>query len=754
MAVRQTIQNDFSGGELSPRMLGRPDLEVFKRSLLTMQNFIPTLQGSAVSAPGSRFIKEALDPRVGRIFPYLTLANERSLAEMTPLKMNVTRGIAERVSGDSAIGSSALPAFQKQIVRDSGLAQHGGNWELDPEEYVGGNGDLLGMTWEEAFIVGTSRVFKYTNVEKDFCRITTTAEVDVATDRITLEFDLWYLSNFFFKGAYDCTVKIGSSVGNDDVFSFVFEGDPGFRVTPTAQRDLPTLGFTGTLYIDIRWVAKTSTEEKYSQPRFALIFFRIWAAADPPPDDVELVTPYTAEDLPDVHYVASPYDDKPLVFVHPNHPPQEFLFDTTFGSYQFRAITFLNQPDAWTVGNYPSTVTAVQGRCVFAGIPNATETVWATEVGDWRKFSVETGVNPDDSLEFTTIYRSPIQWMSGHKNLLVGALEMEYLASAEGIFQPADLGVSVQSTHGGIHVQPVGFGPSVLFAAEGGTHVRSASFSGEENGWVAPDLTLWTPDLFSSGIVRMVRMRNPHQMMVAVMGNGQLAILHQDNYAGIMGWSRIVLNAKVIDACVIADENGIDILFILIRRTIDGVEKLFIEAFSEWTDSIAQNYMASFLSLIVEDTNVILGLEHLEGVVVQVVSGGDYLGVFTVSGGQITLVNEIGQPINVISVTVGRAMSRILRTLPADAGAPDSKKRYTDVSIRTIASTRPIINGQRPADREPLRPMDHSQSLDLVKDLSVSNLGWDDVQIITIEETLPLRTEILGIFGKLTSNKP
>ena len=67
-------------------------------------------------------------------------------------------------------------------------------------------------------------------------------------------------------------------------------------------------------------------------------------------------------------------------------------------------------------------------------------------------------------------------------------------------------------------------------------------------------------------------------------------------------------------------------------------------------------------------------------------------------------------------------------------------------------STSTIINGERVRDRSPSREMGRSESLSFVADHKVANTGWDSLQTITIEETVPYRSEVLGIFGKLQDN--
>jgi hypothetical protein len=330
---------------------------------------------------------------------------------------------------------------------------------------------------------------------------------------------------------------------------------------------------------------------------------------------------------------------------------------------------------------------------------------------------------------------------------------MEYVASADGIFQPADLGVFMHSTHGSANVQPVGLGDTIVFPSEAGTKVRSMNFQQDAEGWVAPDLTLLHPELFAGGIKRMVRIRQPHQMVVVLMNIGQLAILHMDTNAGIMGWSRIVINNQIKDICVISNDVGEDVLFATVRRAVDGVGVLYLEAFDKWIEGTEWEYTHSHVTLILTDqTGVVTGLDHLEGKLVQVVGDEDYLGVYTVTGGQITLVDQLGNPIIVSQVTVGLAMSARVRTMGMITKDPGSKKRYASIRVRVLGSGRPFINGQRPPDRTPINAMDSSEPLDIIRDHEVSNWGWDRQEIIEVSENLPIRTELLAIYGKVKGN--
>ena len=82
MSLWHHVQRSFSGGEISPRMLMRTDHPYYKQSAMQMVNFIPTPQGSAVRAPGTRYLQDVGELKA-RIVPYLTTGNERSLLLFT-----------------------------------------------------------------------------------------------------------------------------------------------------------------------------------------------------------------------------------------------------------------------------------------------------------------------------------------------------------------------------------------------------------------------------------------------------------------------------------------------------------------------------------------------------------------------------------------------------------------------------------------------------------------------------------------------
>ena len=776
MAQWDPIQNSFSGGQVSPRMIMRTDADIHRSSVLRMENWMPTLQGSAVRTPGTEFLYALPGEQECRLIPYLTVINERVMVEITDQQLTIKPDVLESLSREfqRQVGLT----LGKQIMPNPDFKSGLGSWDFDPTWFTGGDGAKLGCRFVSYDGTGAlqaiCRDWKYPEQDNLTCTVWGVGNVDVPTDRIQVDFRFLYTGNPGEGGnAYESSLKFGTARGTDDIGMIDLGGQ---NVGQTIERqeflDLPTINWTGNVHVT--WTIKAA--EKFSTPAWLLDRLFIYANADTPTtEETDLESPYTADELDALQFVQSPHGNKELVVVHPNHAPRWLYYDPNVGAYKFPPIPFKNtkgvstSPPEWDEGSYPAACTGFRGRLYLGGAAVNSETIWGSQVFAWDVMTL-AAADPDDvinassPLEFTTTFRSPIRWLLGHKDLMVGAEDVEYAVrssqtvfSETAVISPWDIDARVETTHGSAAVQPVGFGQAVMFAAENGTKSRSLELNKDMDGWNAPDMTILAPKLLGAGIVRMVRMRNPHQMIIHVLTDGTMAALHRDSYAGIQGWSIINVNGEIIDAMVMPDAEGLDVLFIAVRRVIQGVKKLYVEAFRDWSETEAWNYVnSSQRYAFSEPTTIIDGLEHLEGKTVDVVANRTWVGSFVVTGGVVTLEDDNGYPITVANAVVGLTYDSSMTTLPpmvpVTAGGAGSAKRFSEIGVRVSFGSRPIINGERPSEREPASLMDQSQPISgLVQDSVVTNLGWDLYQFITIEESIPIQCEILGIYGKLTS---
>jgi hypothetical protein len=258
----------------------------------------------------------------------------------------------------------------------------------------------------------------------------------------------------------------------------------------------------------------------------------------------------------------------------------------------------------------------------------------------------------------------------------------------------------------------------------------------------------------------MIRVRNPHQLMVLLLRDGQTAVFHYEPTVGLEGWSRMVMGAgSFVDATVMVDKSGLDVPLFLVQRQINGQKRLYLESMPTWSQSV--NYLYSDSWVFYDNTtgtNVFTGLDHLEGSTVAVTGDAAFIGWFTVTNGAVTLVNGEGQPIIAKNVGIGLDKWAFIRTLPPAVdikatGGPGGFKRYSSISLRLRYSVPPLVNGIRPPDKNSDTTMDSGEPLVPLQDVDVTNFGFSIYEPIEIAEVLPVRSEIVGIYGKLTSNR-
>ena len=61
------IQNNFTAGELSPKLQGHSDLNIYKNGCSTLENFLPHPLGGAFLIDGSRYLGQTLNQNQAKL---------------------------------------------------------------------------------------------------------------------------------------------------------------------------------------------------------------------------------------------------------------------------------------------------------------------------------------------------------------------------------------------------------------------------------------------------------------------------------------------------------------------------------------------------------------------------------------------------------------------------------------------------------------------------------------------------------------
>jgi len=95
-----STQNNFSNGELSPRLEGRNDLKEYFNGVATLQNFIPSREGGARRRPGTRIVDDGggLDTDAETLYDFNISKDESYLISMRTYAVGAERHIFLEIS--------------------------------------------------------------------------------------------------------------------------------------------------------------------------------------------------------------------------------------------------------------------------------------------------------------------------------------------------------------------------------------------------------------------------------------------------------------------------------------------------------------------------------------------------------------------------------------------------------------------------------------------------------------------------------
>ena len=332
---------------------------------------------------------------------------------------------------------------------------------------------------------------------------------------------------------------------------------------------------------------------------------------------------------------------------------------------------------AWSKTNgYPNCATFFQDRLVFGGCDAYPQRVWMSMSGDYENFEVkkESGTVTDDSAitaDLISRQAYTISHMDVGNDLIVMTEGNLWTISGGETVTPTNITPRQQENYGTSDVIPLRVGSRVVYVQRRGSIIRDTGYSYNTDSYVGQDLTLLAKHLIKGKtILDGTYAQEPDSMLYFVTSDGTLICLTYVPEQKVYGWSRFITDGKYIDVCSIASGNN-DIIYALIQRTINGETKHYVEVFDiDHSESESQqDYCMMDAAAIVEsDTaqDTLSGLEHLEGKNVWVMGDGYLFESMTVKDGTISLPQASKR------IVVGLPYTEILEQPNWDAGNTDS----------------------------------------------------------------------------------
>jgi len=524
-------------------------------------------------------------------------------------------------------------------------------------------------------------------------------------------------------GVERLSVLIGTTAGASDIAAF----------ESSAQEITETFVPNSATY----WVTVLADGDNIEKASINLVGTA--AEGDVDPLGIRMDAPWNEAQVDEIHQIQVP-SGKTIYFTHPNVPTQKLIYDHALDVFvPLQAVSFLNPPAQWTGINHPSTGCHFQGRLWLGGTPDQGQTVWASKSGSPEDFTVDDPITDASALEFTLQEFGRIEWMLGTKNVLIGADNGEHIiTSAGGIITSQDFQIDQQSSYGSNNMQALQVGEKVFYLTPDGRKLRAMAYEWQENNWISTDLTFASEHITAGIGKHSCWAQNPESIFLLELEDGTLASLTYDRTAETNAWTRLIAPGMQIKDIATGRRDGVNEIVAMGQRYPSTID---VE-----TNSANKQKLDSYVSVFDPiGTNIITGLDHLEGETVRPMVDGAVNPLVVVTGGQVT-TQQAG-----FQLYAGIPYTATIKTLPPDI--PQSqirswKKRWNKVWALMYESKAPIINGTRPPARTPSTPMDTVEP-DISGHYKTINLGWDDFGQITISEDLPVNMNVLAIYGEM-----
>lgn len=301
---------------------------------------------------------------------------------------------------------------------------------------------------------------------------------------------------------------------------------------------------------------------------------------------------------------------------------------------------------AWSPKNgYPSCGAFYEQRLIVASSENDKDAVWGSKPTEYENFT--PGVLDSDPIAYK-LQSDIIRWLAPMGQLVVGTVNAEYRLGAQSsadAVTPTNVKMTQQSRKGSSDLDPVNVGNAILFvqrrgnAENSGTKLRELSYNYVNDSYDGIDLSLFAEHISGSGFKRVVFMSSPFPILWGQTEDGRLVGMTYEREQKVIGWHYHPMDGLVEDICVIPGDNQDD-LYMIVNRTIDGVEKRYIEVMADFdfgTDYKDAYFVDCGLSYDGSPTSSLSGLEHLEGKTVAILADGIVQTQKTVANGGIAL---------------------------------------------------------------------------------------------------------------------
>lgn len=753
MAKASPPFNNFTAGELSPRLEGRTDVNKYFNGCKKLQNFVLHPHGGASRRPGTKYVNTVKDSaNFTRLIPFEFNVEQAYILEFGNLYFRIHKDGGTVVSGGSPVEVATV--YTSAQVSEIKFTQSADVMYLvhpsHPVQKITRTSHTAWTISEVDFLRGPMQDPNITstnltaNGRTGSVTITASADTFVSTDvgrLVKLHDGFAKITSYTSATSVDADVQENAEGRSELMPSYTattiafYEGDPSAtglehndRITDTAG-NFVTEGFKVGQKVTISGASNSGNNKTTG-----VLLVQVTA-------DTILFSP--SVDLVNESASAS-------ITIN-----GELEADDNFSLGAFSSTT-----------GYPAAVTFFEQRLVFANTTAQPQTLFFSVGGSFEDFA--DGIDADDALTYTigSNQVNVIRYLTSSRVLIVGTSGGEFAVSASGAAEPlspTNAQIKRQANYGSANIQPIQVGNVTMFVQRASRKVRELVYNFDSDSYQAPDLTVLAEHITDSGITEMAFQQEPDNIVWCVLNDGRFVGMTYRREENVVGWHEHILggsfgsgDAVVESVAVIPGDLNEDNVYLVVKRTINGATARYIETFSNFdfgTDVQDAFFVDSGLTYSGSAATTISGLNHLEGESVSILANGSTHPNKTVSSGSITLDRSATK------AHIGLGFDSTLQTMRVDAGGTEGTaqgkiKRIHDVTLRLFRTVGiQVGSSESEIDRIPFRSSADAMGSALSmftgdKEVEFRG-GFDNDGFIVVKQNQPLPTTVLAIFPRL-----
>ncbi len=318
--------------------------------------------------------------------------------------------------------------------------------------------------------------------------------------------------------------------------------------------------------------------------------------------------------------------------------PGNDLADEAAGS-SFTVAGKLEAELYWSLGafsattGYPRAVSFYEQRLVFAGTAAQPQTLFFSQSGDFENF--ESGTEDDDGMVYTigSTEVAVIRFLASTRSLIVGTSGGEFVVRASQTDEPITpklIQIKQQTNYGAADTSPAQIGNTIIFLQRARRKLRELQFNFDVDGYIGLDVTLISEHITQTGLTELSYQQEPDGILWAVRTDGQMACMTYKKEEQVIGWTRQVIggafgsgSAVVESVAVIPGDLNEDTVYLIVKRTINGATKRYVEYISnfETPDSVNDAVFVDSSLSYTGATSTLAGAEAVDQTTITVADG-------------------------------------------------------------------------------------------------------------------------------------